>query len=91
MREGERAELYIAVSSMKKTNRNLRLGITGWTYLVHRIERLDKPSLKRLDLSSGMKVKKKPTMQRVFGRERTTHGKAKVRKSVVWLEPQEQG
>ena len=91
MREGERAELYIAMGSMKKTNRNLRLGITEWTYLVHRIERLDKCSLKWLDLSSGMKVKKKPTMQRVFGRERTTHGKTKVRKSVVWLEPQEQG
>ena len=30
-------------------------------------------------------------MQKVFERERKKHGKAKVQKSVVWLEPREQG
>lgn len=49
-----------------------------------RIEKSDKSSLKWFNLSSGLKVKKKPTMQRVFGTERTTHGKAKViKKSCV--------
>lgn len=46
--------------------------------------------MKWLNLSSGLKIKKS-TMQEVFERERTKHGKAKVQKSVVWLEPQKQG
>lgn len=46
--------------------------------------------MKWLNLSSGVKIKKS-TMQKVFERERKKHGKAKVQKSVVWLEPREQG
>ena len=41
---------------MKKTNRNLRSGITEWTYLVHGIGRLDKSSLKWLDLGTSLVV-----------------------------------
>lgn len=32
-RKGETAQLYMDISSVKKTDRNLRLGIMKWTYL----------------------------------------------------------
>ena len=52
----ENRSIYITMCSMKKTNRSLRSGITGWTYLVHGIGRLDKSSLKWLDLGTSLVV-----------------------------------
>lgn len=78
----------MALNSTKKTQeseiRNNRMDLL-------RMERSDKSSLKWFNLSSGLKVKKKPIMQRIFRTKRATHGKAKVRKSGVRLEPQDQG
>lgn len=87
VREGESISTH-GINSIKKTQES---EIRNNEMDLFRIEKSDKSSLKWFNLSSGLKVKKKPRMQRIFGTERTTHGKAKVRKSVVWLEPQEQG
>ena len=64
----------MGISSVKKTNRNLRLGIMEWTCLGQR----GQTSVFSNGSSSGLKVKS--TKQKVFGTERITHRKAKVRK-----------